>query len=87
MFDFSYDGVLRSYEESLRRLGVNRVDILHIHDPDDHWEDAMRSAYPALHKLREQGAIRAIGAGMNQPEMLARFAREGDFDCFLLASR
>ena len=87
VFDFSYDGVMRSYEESLRRLNLDRVDILHIHDPDDHWEEVMRGAYPALHKLREQGAIRAIGAGMNQPEMLTRFAREGDFDCFLLAGR
>ncbi len=85
IFDFSYDGVMRSYEESLRRLNLERIDILHIHDPDDHWEEAMRGAYPAVHKLREQGAVRAIGAGMNQPEMLARFAREGDFDCFLLA--
>jgi D-threo-aldose 1-dehydrogenase len=87
VFDFSYDGVMRSYEESLRRLNLDRVDILHIHDPDDHWEEAMRGAYPAVLKLREQGAIGAIGAGMNQPEMLARFAREGDFDCFLLAGR
>jgi D-threo-aldose 1-dehydrogenase len=85
-FDYSYDGVLRSHEESLRRLHLDRIDILHIHDPDDHFDDVMRGAYPALHKLREQGAIRAISAGMNQPEMLARFAREADFDCFLLAS-
>jgi D-threo-aldose 1-dehydrogenase len=86
IFDYSYDAVMRSYEASLRRLNLDRIDILHIHDPDDHWEDAMRGAYPALHKLREHGAIRAISAGMNQPEMLARFAREADFDCFLLAS-
>lgn len=86
VFDYSYGGVMLSYEASLRRLNLDRVDILHIHDPDDHWEDVMRGAYPALHKLREQGAIRAISAGMNQPEMLARFAREADFDCFLLAS-
>jgi D-threo-aldose 1-dehydrogenase len=67
-------------------LNVDRIDILHVHDPDDHFDDVMRGAYPALHKLREQGAIGAISAGMNQSEMLARFAREGDFDCFLLAS-
>ena len=87
VFDFSYDGVMRSLEESLRRLKLDRVDILHIHDPDDHWEEVMRGAYPAAHQLREQGVIRAVSAGMNQPEMLARFAREGDFDCFLLAGR
>ena len=87
VFDFSYDGVMRSHQESLRRLQADRVDILHIHDPDDHWHEAIWGAYRALLRLREQGTIGAIGAGMNQPEMLARFAREGDFDCFLLASR
>jgi D-threo-aldose 1-dehydrogenase len=87
VWDFSYDGAMRSYEESLRRLNLGRIDILHIHDADNHWEEAIRGAYPALHKLREQGAIRAISVGMNQTEMLTRFAREGDFDCFLLAGR
>jgi len=87
LFDFSYDGVMRSFEESLRRLRLERVDILLIHDPDDHYKEALLGAYPALHKLRSQGAVKAIGAGMNQAEMLASFAREGDFDCFLLAGR
>jgi D-threo-aldose 1-dehydrogenase len=86
-FDFSYDGVMRSFEESLKRLNLGRIDILHIHDPDDHYEEAIRGAYPALDCLRSQGLIRAVSAGMNQCEMLARFAREGDFDCFLLAGR
>ncbi|HET7841264.1 MAG TPA: aldo/keto reductase [Terriglobia bacterium] len=87
VFDFSYDGVMRSFEASLKRLNVERIDILHIHDPDNHHEQAIRGAYPALDKLRSQGLISAVGAGMNQAEMLARFAREGDFDCFLLAGR
>ena len=87
VFDFSYDGVMRSFEDSLERLGVDRIDILHIHDPDDHWEEAISGAYPALERLRNEGAISAISAGMNQWEMLARFARAGDFDCFLLAGR
>lgn len=86
-FDFSYDAVMRSFEESLKRLNVDRIDILHIHDPDDHYEQAIKGAYAALAKLRSQGVIRAVSAGMNQSEMLARFAREGDFDCFLLAGR
>ena len=86
-FDFSYDAVMRSVEESLKRLETDRIDILHIHDPDNHYEQALRGAYPALEKLRSQGVIRAVSAGMNQSEMLARFAREGDFDCFLLAGR
>ena len=87
VFDYSYDGVMRSFEDSLKRLGVNRIDILHIHDPDDHWEEAISGAYPALERLRCEGIISAVSAGMNQWEMLARFAREGDFDCFLLAGR
>jgi D-threo-aldose 1-dehydrogenase len=87
VFEFSYDAIMRSFEQSLKRLNLDRVDILHIHDPDDHWEQAIKGAYPALHQLRSQGVIRAIGAGMNQAEMLARFAREGDFDCFLVAGR
>jgi len=87
VFDYSVDGVLRSVEDSLRRLGLDRVDILYIHDPDDHWEAAIRGAYPALDRLRAEGVVRAIGAGMNQAEMLARFAREGDFDVFLVAGR
>src|SRR6266508_1363856 len=84
VFDYSADGVKRSVED---RLGLDRVDILYIHDPDDHWEDAIRGAYPALDRLRTEGVVRAIGAGMNQAEMLARFAREGDFDVFLVAGR
>ena len=84
-FDFSYDAVMRSFEESLKRLNIERIDILHIHDPDNHYPEAIRGAYPALDKLRSQRVIRAVSAGMNQCELLARFAREGDFDCFLLA--
>ena len=87
VFDFSYDGALRSVTESLERLGLDRVDVVHIHDPDDHFDEALRGAYPALDRLRREGAIGAVGAGMNQAEMLARFAREADFDCFLLAGR
>src|SRR6185436_4302186 len=74
VFDYSADGVLRSIEESLERLGLDRIDVAFIHDPDDHWRAAIEGAYPALHRLREQGVLRAIGAGMNQTAMLARFA-------------
>jgi D-threo-aldose 1-dehydrogenase len=86
-FDYSRDGALRSIEESLKRLQTDRIDIVHIHDPDDHEREAMDEIFPALAELRAQGVIRAIGAGMNQWEMLARFARQADFDCFLLAGR
>jgi D-threo-aldose 1-dehydrogenase len=87
VFDYSYDGVMRSLEESLGRLGLERIDIAYIHDPDNHWEAAISGAYPALERLRNDGVVRAIGAGMNQSAMLARFAQEGDFDVFLLAGR
>jgi len=87
VFDFSRDGVLRSLESSLQRLKLDRVDILLLHDPDTHYDQAMQEAYPTLRELRSQGVVEAIGAGMNQWEMLLRFAKEGDFDCFLLAGR
>jgi len=87
VFDYSADGVRRSIEESLARLGLDRIDIALIHDPDRHWAAAIGEAFPALARMREEGMIRAIGAGMNQSAMLARFAREGDFDVFLLAGR
>ena len=87
VFDYSRDGVLRSIDESLTRLGLDRIDILFIHDPDDHWQAAIDEAYPTLHRLREDGVVGAIGAGMNQSAMLTRFAREGDFDVFLVAGR
>lgn len=87
VFDYSSDGVVRSIEESLERLGLDRIDIALIHDPDDHWKAAIDGAYPALARLREAGVVRAIGAGMNQSAMLARFAREGDFDVFMVAGR
>ena len=87
IFDFSYDAVMRSFEESLVRMGLDRIDVLHIHDPDAHYEQALDGAYKALDKLRSEGLIRAVGSGMNQAEMLAKFARAADFDCFLVAGR
>jgi D-threo-aldose 1-dehydrogenase len=87
VFDFSRDGVLRSFEESLRRLKLDRVDILLVHDPDDNEQQALAQAFPALAELRAQGVIGAIGAGMNQWQMEQRFAESFDVDCFLLAGR
>ncbi len=87
VFDFSYDGVMRSVEESLGCLGLDRVDILHIHDPDDHFEEALSGAYRALDRLRREGTVRAIGVGMNQVEMLVEFARRASVDCVLVAGR
>ena len=86
-FDFSRDGVLRSLEESLERLDLDRVDVAHVHDPDDHLDQAIAEAFPALAQLRDEGVIGAVGAGMNQAEPLARIAREADVDCVLVAGR
>ena len=87
VFDYSGDGVRRSLEESLERLGLDRIDVALIHDPDEHWPAAIDEAWPALERLRAEGVIGALGAGMNQSAMLARFARETDMDVFLLAGR
>lgn len=85
--DYSADGVYTSLAESLDRTGLDRFDTLFIHDPDDHWADAVGAAYPALAKLRAEGAVRSIGVGMNQAAMLARFVAETDIDCVLVAGR
>ncbi|MFJ9210135.1 aldo/keto reductase [Streptomyces sp. NPDC102264] len=87
VWDFSGDGVRRSIEDSLRRLGVDRIDIVYLHDPDDHAEEAFRQAYPALERLRGEGVVGAIGAGMNQTAMLTRFLRDTDADVVLCAGR
>lgn len=86
-WDFSADGVRTSLTESLERIGIHAVDILLLHDPDDHELPAVETGFPALRELREQGIVRAIGAGMNQAEMLARFVRRVDLDVVLLAGR
>ncbi|BBC38772.1 hypothetical protein SGFS_100660 [Streptomyces graminofaciens] len=86
-WDFSRDGVLRSIEETLRRTGLDRLDIVYLHDPDDHWRQAAEEAMPALAELRDQGVVGAIGAGMNQSAMLARFLRETAADVVMLAGR
>jgi D-threo-aldose 1-dehydrogenase len=86
-FDFSRDGVRRSLDESLERLGLDRVDIALVHDPDNHMEQAINEAVPALVELRDEGVVRAIGAGMNVAAPLERFVRETDIDCILVAGR
>ncbi|MBM0274944.1 aldo/keto reductase [Micromonospora tarensis] len=87
VWDFSRDGVRRSLEASLRRTGLDRIDVVYLHDPDEHWEQAVREAVPALVQLREQGVIGAVGAGMNQSAMLARFVAETDVDVVMCAGR
>ena len=85
--DYTAEGVYRSLSESLERSGLDSFEIALIHDPDDHWEEAVTGAYPALERLRAEGAVRAIGAGMNQTAMLTRFVTETDVDCVLVAGR
>jgi D-threo-aldose 1-dehydrogenase len=97
-FDYSYDGVMRSLEFSLERLGLDHIDIVYAHDVDTFThgsqeaadariKELMAGGYKALVKLRDGGAIKAIGAGINEWEIAERLAREGDFDVFLLAGR
>jgi D-threo-aldose 1-dehydrogenase len=85
--DYSRDGVLATLEDSLTRLGLDRVDLVLIHDPDDHAAQALDEAFPALARLRSAGVVGAIGVGMNQSAMLEWFVREADPDCVLMAGR
>jgi len=95
-YDYSYDGVMRSFEDSLQRLGLDRIDILFMHDigPDTHGDDddrlfpiAMDGGYRAMDKLRRSGRVSAIGLGVNEYEVCERALEHGDWDCFLLAGR
>lgn len=87
VWDFSRDGVLRSLEDSLQRLGLDAVDIVYLHDPDEHLREVLDTAYPALEELRGQGVVSAIGAGMNQTEVLSELARHTQMDVLMLAGR
>ena len=98
IFDYTYDGVMRSLEFSLERLGLDSVEILFVHDVDifthgtagardAHVETLMSSGYKALVKLRDEKVIRAFGAGINESEVAETLTRRGDFDIFLLAGR
>jgi D-threo-aldose 1-dehydrogenase len=84
---YSRDGVLRSIEASLDRLGLDRIDVVYVHDPEDHMQPAIAEAVPALVELREQGVIGAVGAGMNYVEPLRRFVAETDVDVLMVAGR
>lgn len=87
VWDFSADGVRRSLQESLTRLGVDHVDIVYVHDPDHAVDEAIRHAIPALITLRDQGVIGAVGVGMNQWQAPLRMIRETDLDVIMLAGR
>ncbi|HEX9998931.1 MAG TPA: aldo/keto reductase [Actinoplanes sp.] len=87
VFDFSAAGVRTSYADSLARLHLDRADILHLHDPDDHFEQAVAEALPELAELRARGRIGAVSAGMNQTKLLTDLVRTGELDCVLQAGR
>ncbi|MEV4689397.1 aldo/keto reductase [Microbacterium sp. LWH3-1.2] len=86
-WDLSRDGIRRSIDESLTRLSLDRVDIAYLHDPDALRTQALDEALPALIELRDEGVVRAVGAGMNQSAMLAEFVRELPIDVVMLAGR
>ncbi len=88
--DYSYAGVMRSVEESLARLGLDRIDVLHVHDPDEDFPVAVSDAYRALAELRARGTIGAVSIGVNHAPVAARYLREVDRpgpDCVMLAGR
>src|SRR2546425_2146888 len=97
VFDYSYDGTMRSVEQSLLRLGTDRLDLLLIHDVDvwthgldaidERFREAMAGAYVALDRLRGEGVVAGIGIGVNEADMCVRFAQAGSFDTMLLAGR
>ena len=87
VWDFSYDGVMASVDESRRRTGLGRFDVLLLHDPDEDFEAASTTGFRALAELRASGSVSAIGAGMNQAPMLARLVEACDFDIVLVAGR
>lgn len=95
-FDYSYDGTMRSFEDSLQRLNLESMDICFIHDIDrftrgneqpDIFRQAMDTCWAALEKLRDQGTVKAIGVGVNEWEVCHAALKQRDFDCFLLAGR
>lgn len=98
VFDYSHDGIMRSFEDSLQRLGLDRIDILYLHDIDRfthgesgeqarHFEEAMTGGYRALESLRRSGAVGAIGIGVNETRVCLEALERGDWDVFLLAGR
>jgi D-threo-aldose 1-dehydrogenase len=87
VWDFSRDGILRSVDDSLARMGVDRIDVLFLHDAEEHFETALHDGYPALAELRAQGTVGAIGAGMYHTGMLTRLVREAEVDVVMLAGR
>lgn len=96
VFDYTYDGVMRSFEDSLQRLGLERIDILYVHDigtethgADNarHFKDLTEGGYKALEDLRSAGLVKAVGLGVNESAVCMDALEIGDWDVFLLAGR
>lgn len=85
--DYSESGIRRSFEDSLKRMNIDSIDIVYIHDPDDFADDAINHAYPALEKLRSEGLIKSIGIGMNFNEIPTRMINQTDIDVVMNAGR
>ena len=85
--DYSADGVRRSLDDSLKRMGLDRIDVVFVHDPDEFSREAMEGAFPALDELRREGVIASYGAGMNQSGMLTDFVLNTDLDVVMCAGR
>jgi D-threo-aldose 1-dehydrogenase len=86
-FDFSRDGILRSLDDTLERTGLDHIDVVYMHDPENHFEQASTEGIAALIELREQGVVKAVGAGMNFSSYLAELIRRADVDLVMLAGR
>ena len=87
IFDYSAKGIRRSFEESLVRLGVDRIDVALIHDADDRIDEAIKFAYPELEKMRSEGLVSTIGVGMNYCPPTVKAVVETDIDIVLIAGR
>lgn len=87
VFNYSAEGVRRSFEESLERMKLDHVDILFIHDPENHMDQAIGEAYPELDKMRSEGLVKSIGVGINFSDLATRFVKETDIDIVLIAGR
>ncbi|SFJ70755.1 aldo/keto reductase [Amycolatopsis regifaucium] len=85
--DFTRDGIRRSVEDSLERMGLDRIDVLYLHDAEEFFDDAMRDGYPALAELRSEGIVGAIGAGMYDTAMLTTLVKETDVDVIMQSGR
>ena len=87
VFDYSADGIKRSFDESLKRLGVDQIDIALMHDAENHISEAINIAYPVLADLKRQGIIKAIGIGINLCDVAIEIMKNVDLDIVLLAGR